>query len=453
MKWSVLGIVFLCLSCLLGAEEFDAGKYALKHWSAWKTARPVIRKKPKPGKGPDKEAFFLECVRKYAPHWIEEFAAVDRAFGWEEGTYAKMCALGIHRPEPAHECTSWIVMPELTGGKYMMLHKNRDSSSKHLAVVRCASKGKHAWIGLGDFGFMYANMGINDAGLAVGMNSGSRSKAETVAGLGTTWIARILLEETAAAADAVALLEKIVAEKAYHHGKSGSIWFIADAKESFIVEHDADYFKAAPVQHGLAVRANVWNYPEMAKHATTSTLDFLSNNYREDMLRQKLIGDVFYTKYNIEQHDVAAASRLRRMVDECVYPLCGSRTNSAATFTIDTEFPDILSTAWLACGPIRSTVYIPVPAILENIPDDLLNGSFSNAAFRAAAKQGLDSSIRKFVEIEQKMTANHEKALSEARALLRRGGGKGAAAALLAKSFADNWKLAQESREQPAVKK
>ena len=106
----------------------------------------------------------IEALKKFAPYILNEYNAIDRAFNLKSGTFCDIAVFGLKKqPGTApHECTSWIVMPDLTGGKSLIVHKNRDSSSKKLIAQQRAVKGKHSWIGMGNFGGLGTNMGIND---------------------------------------------------------------------------------------------------------------------------------------------------------------------------------------------------------------------------------------------------------------------------------------------------
>ncbi len=442
-----------CIFCILGlwltsAAEFDVAQYALRYWKNLKGIMPeVAYPEEQPGANvPDKMIFYHECVAKFAPHWLEEYKAIDKAFGWKEGTYLGLCVYGQKKKkvEPIHECTSWIVCPELTGKNEMYLHKSRDSRERRLAVQQIAVKGKHAWLGMGSPGYLITNFGINDAGLAIAMNAGNRTPDEKYEGLRTSAICRILLEECATVAEAVKLLETIVKEGAYTHRRSGSIWFFADGKDAIIVEHNAKHFQAAPIRKGIGIRANSWKYPEMLKHSISSVADYLCNDFKENVVFRLLVEQCYYSKYSIGLEDVWAVSRNREMGLDGIYPLCGNLTNSAATFSIDIDFPSELSTAWIACGPPRHTVYIPVPITISSLPDALMNGDFGDAAFARFDKNGLDVSVKEYVMLEKKMKAVYDEAHAKAKALLKNGGSKREAAKLLEDAFLRNWKMMEE---------
>lgn len=137
---------------------------------------------------------------------------------------------------------------------------------------------------------------------------------------------------------------------------------------------------------------------------------------------------------------MAAASRISLIPEaEDCYPVCGKRTNSAATIAIDREFPQSLSVMYSAFGPPRFTAYLPIPAALENLPDELLDGSFADAVFarRDAGRELLPQD--KLTEFERKMNLHHMEAAEKARAILKRDGSRTEAIRLLTDAFMRNW--------------
>ena len=376
-------------------------------------------------------------VEKYAPHWLGEYAAMEKVFGWQEGTaeWLQFAGESLSAPPP-HECTSWIVMPSLTATGDLVMHKNRDATTRSLGLNKRAVKGKHAWIGLGNLGILTPCMGINECALAIEMNSGSNSDAYNASGLTTPELCRILLEECDDSASAIERLRTLVADGAYTHGKRGSIWLIADARRAFIVEHDAAHFAAHEVKDGLAVRANTWHYPEVLPFVKDSP-KLLNNNYkREFAVRQALLGD----KVTLMQ--VAAASRYRG-TDEGTMPVCLRGTCSAVTFTLPPTHPRELSTAWFAFGPPAHTVFFPVPLTIRELPPELLDGTFMDGAFRRQ-QQDMQADDAPYVALDSQLRTRHAQALSRAKALLADGRQEEAQAELEA-AFRDNWKTVQDA--------
>ena len=440
----------LLLVSLFMANVFadDLGEIAGKYWTAWKKTKPVIGypKKCTPEQIRERRVRFNKTVKEFAPHWLEEFAAVDRVMNWEPGSFADIILFGVdYRTSPApHECTSWLVKPDLTGGKNLLLHKNRDSKSNYLVGMRRQVPGKNSWIGHGNYGNIGTNCGINSKALAVVMNSGDKTLENNFATLQTVHIARILLEDCDDAPGAVKLLEKIIAAGGYSHGSNGSIWFITDPQRSFVVEHNAKYFHAKEIFRGMAIRANAWHFPEMLAYSLQEPKNIVNNGRREYAVRKALLHDIVQKGRVITPPDMAHAARISKIPEaEKCYPLCGRRTVAGTTFVIDTEFPEDLSYASFAFGPPRHTFFIPVPVTIDSLPEILLNGKFCNEIFKRFQK-GEWKKESELQEVESKMNAVFEKALNDARKILRnkKDNAKKDAAAILKKAFTEVWEIA-----------
>ena len=349
----------------------------------------------------------------------------------------------VRQARDRHECTSWVVLPGLTENKSMMLHKNRDSDVAKLKFYRRSPRGKNAWMALGDAGRVTANMGLNDKGVAIVMNCGDPSDGTSEGpGASTPVIAKTALEECATAAEAVEKIKEFVETKRYHHGKRGSIWFVADAREAWIAENDGLRFAAHKVVGDFDVRANAWHFPEMIPFSQQTPEGLVNYSRREFAVRDHLFarGTEYARPVTVEL--IAEASRIPVLPEApACYPLCGSRTNSAATIAVDCEFPGSLSAMFIAFGPPRYTLYLPVPFLLKTIPEALTSGRFSDAVFARRAS-GAELPEKKCTSLEKKMNRRHHAAAEKARARLRKGGGREEAAALLSDAFRKNWEAA-----------
>lgn len=418
--------------------------------SVWKKSVPVPRdtSKLKAGDVARRREAHVRALKLFAPYILNEYAAIERAFNMPRGAYLDIAVFGAKK-QPAtapHECTSWVVMPDLTNGRTLIVHKNRDSKAKKLVAQQRAVKGRHAWIGMGNFGNLGTNMGMNDRALVVIMNSGDRTLENSDAGIGTTEMARIILENCATAAEAVQMLEKMITQKVYTHGKSGSIWFIADKDNAFIAENNAEHIAVKAVHSGFAIRANSWDFPEMLPFSIAKPGDIVGNNRREYAVRNLLFNKYQAVSKGVTPEMMAEASRIKEIPeDKKCYPLCGKLTNSAATFVIDQEFPLELSYAVMAFGCPAYTLYLPVPLKVERFPDELLDGRIPNAAMVRWANKKPLMSEEQTVALEGKLNACHRKALAEARRVLRKKRDRKQAAALLNKAFQENCKVFLEA--------
>ena len=446
----IAGTVLLAGCCSVGAYNAEFDRNVVTPFAVWKKTPPQANL---PGRDKidtilRKRQAHTDALKKFAPHILNEYDAIEREFKLKSGTYLDIAVFGLKKaPAPApHECTSWVVMPDLTGSRTLMVHKNRDSKAKNLIAQQRAVKGKHRWIGMGNFGNLCTNMGMNDKALVVIMNSGDRTNENSDAGIGTTVMARIMLEECATAADAVKLLEKMIAEKVYTHGNSGSIWFIADKDNAFIAENNAEHVSVKSIHSGFAIRANSWDWPEMIPYSIAQPNDIVGNNRREYAVR-----DLLFKKYQVIGKTVtpemmAEASRIREIPeDKKCYPLCGKLTNSAATFVIDQEFPEMLSYTQMAFGCPAYTLYLPIPLVVGALPAELLDGRNPDAAMvRWQKNQPLmdDAAMKAF---EGKLNNHFRKALAAARRILRQKGDRQQATAILNNAFKENCKVFLEA--------
>lgn len=114
-------------------------------------------------------------------------------------------------------------------------------------------------------------------------------------------------------------------------------------------------------------------------------------------------------------------------------------TNSGTTLAVDCEYPEFLSTLWGAFGPPRFAVYLPIPFLVEKLPEALTDGSFCDAAFarRTDGRELLPET--ELIEFERKLRVRHETAREKARAKLHDGGTLADAAKILDAAFRRNW--------------
>ncbi len=352
-----------------------------------------------------------------------------------------LTAAGTEIEDDLHECTSWIVMPELTGGKSMMIHKNRDASSDRLQLYKGAEPGKNSWISISNLNSKMAYAGLNDKGLAVAMNSGDPTEFYSdKAGFYTPEICRSALENCATADAAVEHIRQLIKARNYQHKKSGSMWFIGDGKKAYIIENDAVHFAAHEVKANFAIRANAWHYPEMIIYSKRTPAQLTNHHRREFAVRQALFADG--TKYAepVTVEKISFASRINEFPeDPKCYPLCGKRTDSGTTIVIDCEYPAELSTMFAAFGPPRHTVYLPVPFLCTEFPAELTSGKFCDAVFaRFRANRELLPQD-KLAEFERTLNRRHDAAVEKARAILKKGGSKAEAGKILTEAFLQNW--------------
>lgn len=369
---------------------------------------------------------------------------------------ALLCAgLNVRAEKTAecdHECTSWVVMPELTGGKKMLLHKNRDSNKQAKVCLRCGTgKDKIEWIALADYK-AGTNMALNNYGLAIVMNSGDPSDGISTNKTGSTTpsLSQQMISNCSSAAEAVKLLEQNLKDKNYNHGKRGSIWVITDSKTAYVVEHDAVRFAAHPVTRGFAIRANGWQFPEMVIYSRNSTKGLVNYLRRETAVRQSLFKNGTGYKEPVTVERMNEASRVNKIPEdpEC-YPPCGKSTIAAATIEIDCEYPGLLSTLYGSFGPPRHTAYLPVPLMVDEkqVPAELATPAFSDAVYARQKNQKELLPPDKLAELELDMNKHHAAAVEEARKKLKSGGTRADVQKILTAAFLRNWEKLRKVSE------
>ena len=431
--FSILALLFSVISAT-SAKDIDLADHVKKYWKFWHNRNIEIGDGDKrwpltPELKRERLEHFKAMLSKFAPHIVSETFVVDEALGWKKGTYLGVLRFGGRNikpikdvPRPDHECTSWISMDNMTGGRAVIMHKNRDSRGRPVAIQRRAVPGKHAWIGNGPQYGLSPSQGINDRGVVVMMNAGDAlPEAENSQyGFGVFLICRILLEESCTAEEAVKLLEKIIYDDAHTHVECGSIWFIGDHKNVYIVEHSNRKLIAKQVNSGFIARANAFHYPEMQIFSLRSYKGLIAHSRREFAVRDYLVNNIWRKNGVITALDNAAASRINKVDgDSGCYPPCGKSTISATTFVIDKEYPDYLSSAYMVFASPASSCYLPVPMSLQYIPESILDGSFSMRSFVLMDKNQPLLPADKLAALEKRLYDRHGAAVEKARILLR----------------------------------
>lgn len=388
---------------------------------------------------------FRKHVGTFAPDWFEEFSGMDKALGLPADTYLAYLAYSTWQEPERHECTSWIVMPELTRDKRVLIHKNRDSSEKEHAPVFRRTPGKIGWIGSCSRASAFPAMGVNEKGLVVIMNNADLCDQWNTSGLSTPMIARILLENCSTPDEAAALLEKIGRDGAYSHGKTGSIFFFADAKKAGIVELAETRSIYVPFEFGYLIRANSWRLPGITALSKKTSKQLEGDAFREYLVRDGILEAI--RKGGCGAEDFFSIARIRGgCLEEERFPVCWDHSNSFGTFEIDPEFPE-LTTLYLASGPPRNMIAVPIPVGAFALPVDMFSGKWTAMGFAFKQKAGMDHpKSAELSAVENKLCSEYRSVREQARILLRKGDRKGASG-LLRNALSAQFARAEESFE------
>ena len=314
-----------------------------------------------------------------------------------------------------HECTSWMLFPELTGGP-MILHKNRDSGKKDIRLIKSDGDAKIKWLGLGDEN---PCMGFNEKGVACVMNSGETTPEFAPAEEGRLTTPEILVQilgNTKNAKEALKMLTGFIENGQYTHKERGSIFFIMDTKGGYIAELTAKRVMPVVVTGNMTIRANIWHNPGMAQFSRSGIKSTMNSQSRE-FQAAKGLNEALEKKGVIELEDIWRTSRMRGTMESVMteHGLCNKTTNSAATIAIDKDFPNMLSTMYVAIGPVGHTMYIPAPICLKEIPQDIADRSWSKAAFARRDANGLSFDSDVWLPHEKAAMAIYRPALAKAK--------------------------------------
>ena len=312
-------------------------------------------------------------------------------------------------------CTSFAVHPTVSETGRMLLQKCRDSSLGRPDAAMMTTASGRRWMRIGsNGGAMFA---MNDRGVAITVNTGNKLAGPTIPRQASTHSVSLfarVMEECSTAKDGIPLIER-------HFRNPAGIYMIADAKRAFLVESGAGYGEHTEISGGILVVANEMHLPGVEEYNTSTERGGARQRAREANTRAALKrGRNKAGKYT--RRGMFAASRIpcgttvrtqnvfRRMSKS------GVGSVSAVCFEPDPEFPEYLSTAYIALGPQRHTVYLPCPMALEQFPAKMRDGRWSAAAVSLRARQGeANPLLPRIVALEDELLTEYDRVREEAR--------------------------------------
>ena len=333
-------------------------------------------------------------------------------------------------PELEHECTSWMVFSDLTGNNTNLLHKNRDSKYRNIAVYLSPASSPRKWVALGNNASENlaidgsANMVVNSSGVAGVMNSGE--KCIHVSGDAskkcTPAIMRACIEASDTAAQAVEKLRELVKAGDYSHGDRGSIFFFCDLNEGYVCEITSKEVSVVRYDKGYTVRANIWLNPGMQQLSRNSHKAYLNSANRLYVTMSGL-NQALDKNGRITVLDNIATARRHQVPEDIAdkRAVCYNYTNSSASLEIDRQYPAVLSTAYVATGHPLHTIYVPVPVCAEKLHPAMSDMSWSKAAFARFDKLGLQDVPTEWTKFESDSIKEYAAAKAQARKLLDSG--------------------------------
>ena len=327
----------------------------------------------------------------------------------------------ILNPANVHGCTSWMIFSDLTKNGTNILHKNRDATSRNLAVYLSPADSPRKWIGMGNNNT--SAMGMNASGLAVIMNNGGVTSefSDDLTRKTTGIILRESLTYCDTAAQAIDRVKNIIKNKQFRQpAQRGSIFFFCDRNEGYICEMTSDHCSFQRYDAGYAVRANILHNPGMDQRSRNNISHHLNSSARAFIAISEFNKALDKTG-KITLQNIFDLSRHYLMPEESPEKrsVCFKYTNSTASFEIDKQYPNVLSTAYFTIGHPRHTVYVPIPVCVKEILPSMGNLKWSAAALKRLESLNLEAPIPpEWTKFEQDSLAEYSKAKAEARKLL-----------------------------------
>ena len=326
----------------------------------------------------------------------------------------------------AAACTSWMIHPSVSASGRMLVQKCRDSRVTPLTADIRRTRHGIKWMRIG----MHKNaalFAVSERGLVAFMNDGDPTATKHANNKypdiqhGRMWIC--CAEEMRQAMDECATAEHATRLALHHahsrrHAGHGGTMFIADAKRGFMIDIAPDYAEAKELTGGLIIITNTMHIPGVEPLSVIGVGAMRSDRSREANVRAELKKRRVNGKYTVL--GTFETSRLRCQKDlQKKYP-CRRNSLGGCCFEIDPEFPGELTTAYIALGPQQHTVYLPTPMSLDQFPKEIIDGSWSDMAYKLRENVGYDHKyLPRFAEFEKKALAEYDQVCAEARKLLR----------------------------------
>ena len=311
----------------------------------------------------------------------------------------------------------------------MLLHVNRDVSGKGKiapALIYDAKKqygGKYKFLRICNSNYCVA--GINEKGLGVIFTGGDPTSDKNPPKSNMNFTPHnstvIMLRNYAAADQAV---RRLHAEFKKKQIVGSAIYLVADPYRAFVVECSPAHFASWELPHAFCAYTHCWKLPGMDDGSIGSADRAQWNYQREWAAREFLRLAMEKNKGMIPLAESIAVSRIAAKDTGKKTVLNGPsnpKTYTAYTLELDPEYPDYLTCVYIAFGPPRHTIYLPIPFIAaDDLPKNLLNGKMLEAALKRQKEEPADAAVDPaLVELQNKILDDYARARRKARNMLR----------------------------------
>ena len=369
------------------------------------------------------EAFYRMLEVNGLPGCRAEDEAIERALNWKKGDFTFHNNYFYTRTG----CTSWIITPEISSTGACMVQKNRDYKGQNLLSARLfrAMPGKYKIITVNDLWSSGAGAVMNEKGLMIVQNDGSNVLQSdwfpSKVNIGSIFTLRYVAEHCANLDEAVAMMKKL-----HRLGlvRSISLYLLADPERGMIFEATPRHFSCSEVNFSFEVRANNYLLPGM-RGSVAQKRDAFLNGANRRYAASEFLRKVVENKGKVAPFDLMQLARFREPEIEKKYDyrsVCYKYSLASTMFVPDRQFPDYLSVTFVALGPQRHTVFLPIPMGLSAIPESLANGDWGTKAIKLSEKLPLDHhKLPEFEAVETRFIDEFFAAREAARKLLLTG--------------------------------
>ena len=329
--------------------------------------------------------------------------------------------------------TGWMVLPRYSKTGMTLLHDCRNSPKVmplQLRWEKPGEGGKFRYLSIGNKGgFRFG--GVNERGVAAVFTGGGPMIDKNPAKSPDNFTGRRsvieILRHCATAREGEALI-RAAADKKLIEG--ALIIFVVDRNHAWVIECSPDNYVSWELPHAFCVYANLWKLPGMDASSTSPVERTLKCAQREwaarEMLRRRLDAEKTISRQasfaasrlnvndlNGEEYAKARSKTGKRKFDTAPH---NSSSHDSYLIEVDPEFGE-LSCIYVAYGPARHTVYLPVPfGAADKLPKVLFSEEWMKGAFaRMKAAKPEDPVNPAILEFEEKLLAEFDKVRLKAR--------------------------------------
>ena len=352
----------------------------------------------------------------------KEDRAIEKALGWKKWDFTYHNNRFYTQPG----CTTWGINKFSSPTGCSIVHKNRDKAGQSRVSLKIykAASDRYKIMTVGDLWSAGCCGVMNEKGLVMTMNDGHGSwqanpRQETVS---SAYLMRLVAEKCACVGEAVAYVKKLYSAKIV---RSSDIFFIADPERVIVMECTPESMMYCDIEYHFEARANQLILPGMRSLGFQEKEKYLDGAARRYTASEELRTKLEKRKNHIFDFDdfmQVARHRNKEMEELSWRQICQKNTISSMLFAPHRDHPEVLSTLFLALGPVRHTVFLPVPFCVRNIPRTLVNASWGSSAFERRDRMGLDHDrVEELAAWEKKMLARYKKTHKKAAGLLLEG--------------------------------